>query len=46
MTEQQDFGIPHPAPDTTEPDVFTGSDPKADEGKPDNMGADIGKEGP
>lgn len=38
------IGEPHDAPDTTEPGVFTGSDPNADVGEPDNLGQVIGTE--
>ena len=36
------IGTPHNAPDTTEPGVFTGTDPKADEGEPVDLGAQEG----
>jgi hypothetical protein len=36
------LGIPHPFPDTTEPGVFTGTDPEADVGEPDFLNAPIG----
>ncbi len=41
-----DVGTPHPAPDTTEPDTFTGTDPKADVGEPGALGAQIGQPHP
>ena len=37
-----DVGTPHNAPDTTEPGVFTGTDPKADVGEPNDLNAPIG----
>lgn len=43
MTEQSAIGTPHPYPDTADPpDTFTGTDPKADEGEPGDLGAAIG----
>ena len=36
------LGEPHDYPDTTEPGVFTGTDPKADVGEPNDLGAQIG----
>lgn len=36
------LGVPHDAPDTTEPDVFTGTDPNADVGEPNDLGAQDG----
>ena len=44
MTEDTGaLGVPH---DTdAEGDAFTGTDPNADVGEPDDLGADIGKPG-
>jgi hypothetical protein len=36
------LGEPHDFPDTTEPGVFTGTDPKADVGEPNDLGAQDG----
>lgn len=36
------LGTPHNSPDTAEPGVFTGTDPKADEGEPNDLGAQEG----
>ncbi len=40
MTETPNVGEPHPT--DAEPNVFTGADPNADTGEPDNLNADIG----
>lgn len=46
MTESQSIGEPHPYPDTADPpDTFTGTDPKADVGEPNDLGQPIGLPG-
>ena len=40
MTENANVGEPHP--DDAEPDVFTGTDPNADVGEPDDLGGTVG----
>ena len=37
------LGTPHNAPDTTEPGVFTGTDPGADVGEPGDLGGQEGE---
>jgi hypothetical protein len=44
MTELSSIGEPHPT--DTEPEVFTGTDPNADEGEPNDLGAQIGQPNP